>query len=190
MKRLVMVLAMLCVPAVAMAGTNYDDTPMTASDLVLYLSVMHAAASRIAHASGDDKAAIDLWRKTHGNLASPPGNDPAVAMAWYRKHSRDVELIGRATELESCDDDIAKQRGVEERYDGIKNQVESLIMWGGTGGASCGRGDCGGARATAAQIAESKREQAARKADWQLVKPHAAEIRALVKKVRHLGGGD
>ncbi len=174
--------------ASAAAVPNYETTAITQADLQLYLSVMHGAADRLTHAKGDDAAALALMRKTHGNLGSPPGNDPRAALAWYKTHQHDTELLTRALSLSNIDDDIAKQRGVGARYDGIKGAVEDLMLWGGpNGGASCG-GNCGGPAPTAAQIDEDKRMHAARNADWALIKPHQGEIAGLIKQVRHLGG--
>lgn len=174
-------------PGSAAAVPDFETTAMTSADLQIYLSVMHAAADRLAHAKGDDAAAIALMRKTHGNLAAASGDDPQKIMAWYRSHQRDEELLTHALDLENCDGDIAKARGAGDRYGGIKSAVEGLMTWGGAGGASCGRGDCGGPAPTAAQIASSDAEEAARKADWALVRPHEAEIKDLLRQVRHLG---
>ncbi|SRR5579885_395010 len=186
MTRLAIFAAAWLVPLAALAATDYQTSPMTQADMDLYLSVMRAAADHNSHLSAADQAALKYMQDISKHPPQEPDGMPTQAQ--LQQMEKNAQLASRATALAMYDDTIAQQRGVQERYDGIKGVVEDLVMWGGpTGGADCGGSDCGGdAQPTAAQMAEDRRQQAARKADWILIQPHVAEIRQLRKKVGDL----
>lgn len=165
----------------AWAGTDYNVTPITQADMDLYMSIMRAAAQHNSHLTGDDKAAVDYTIGLRKNPPKPITGIPTPAQ--IKEMERNAMLGGRAAELASYDDVIAKQRGVADRYDGIKNEVEQAYdRVTGSGLASCGGSDCGGPM-TAAQIARGKQTEAALKADEPLVKPHVAEIKTLKQQI-------
>jgi hypothetical protein len=167
--------------ATAAFGADYNITPLTQADVNLYLSIMRAAAAHNAHLTGDDKAAVDYMAYLRKNPPKPITAMPTPAQ--MKEMERNAALSGRAAELASYDEVIAKQRGVADRYDGIKNEVEQAYdRASGQGLASCGGSDCGGPM-TAAQIARGKQTEAALKADEPLVKPHVAEIKTLKKQI-------
>jgi len=146
-------------------------SPLTNADVDLYLTVMRAAADRVAHATGQDKAAIDLARQVaHGATPTP---DQAT-------------LLVRAADLAQADVDIAKARGVEARYEQVRGVVEGLI---GLGACPTCSGD-GGGPVTEQQQQDAAKEDAARAADMRTLEPHRAEIERLQKQVRGimLGG--
>jgi len=183
MKRLAMAAVLFLLPAGALAGTDYQTTPMTQADMDLYLSVMRAAADHNAHLGAADQAALKYMADISKH--PPPEVDGIPSQAQMQEMERNAQMANRATELMMYDETVAQQRGVQARYDGIKGVVEDLVTWGGpNGGADCGGGDCGGdVHPTAAQLAQDRQMQAARKADWPLIQPHLAEIRQLRKNV-------
>lgn len=166
-------------PAFA-AGVDYNVTPLTKADVDLYMDIMRAAAQHNTHLSGDDKAAVDYAVNLQKHPPKPVTGMPSAAQ--MKEMERDAQLSGRAAELASYDEVIAKQRNVEPRYDGIKNEVEQIYDRATGAAGSCGGDDCGGTL-TAAQIEMGKKTEAALKADEPLVKPHVAEIRTLKRQI-------
>jgi hypothetical protein len=166
-------------PAMA-AGPDYGVTPLTKADVDFYLDILRAAAAHNAHLTGDDKAAVDLTIQWQKHPPQQPTGTPTPAQ--MQQMIRNSELAARAAELASYDEKIAEQRGVQARYDAIKNEAEQLVARAQGAGASCGGDDCGGS-VTAAEIARGKQEEAALKADKPLIAPHIAEIAALKKQI-------
>jgi hypothetical protein len=178
-----MAFAGLVMATPAMAGTDYTVTPLTQADVDLYMSVMRAAAQHNAHLTGDDKAAVAYFADLKKHPPQPISGDHMPTPAQMQQMERNAQLSARAAQLASYDDVVAKQRGVEDRYDGIKNEVDQAYARStGTGLASCGGSDCGGAL-SAAQIERGKKSEAALKTDEPLVKPHVAEIKTLKKQI-------
>jgi hypothetical protein len=164
----------------AWAGVDYNVTPLTQGDVDLYMSILRAAAQHNAHLTGDDKAAVDYVVSLQKNPPKPITGMPTQAQ--MKEMERNAALASRAAILSGYDEEIAKQRNVKDRYDGIKNEVDqAYVLASGEGGADCG-GDCGGSL-TAAQIERGKKTDAAIKADAPLVKPHVAEIKTLKKQI-------
>jgi len=166
-------------PAMA-AGPDYGVTPLTQADVDFYLDILRAAAAHNAHLTGDDKAAVDLTIQMEKHPPPAPTGTPTPAQ--MQQMIRNSKLAARAAELASYDEQIAEQRGVQARYDAIKDEMESVVPMVTGMGASCGGGDCGG-EATAAQIARGKQEEVILKADKPLIAPHVAEIAALKKQI-------
>jgi hypothetical protein len=165
----------------ALAGTDYNVTPLTQADVDLYMSIMRAAAAHNAHLTGDDKAAVDYVANLQKHPPAPMATDHMPTPAQIQQMERNATLGSRAAQLASYDEEIARQRGVEERYDGIKNEAEQAYAQASGMGADCG-GDCGGTM-TAAQIERGKKTDAAIKADKPLIVPHVAEIKTLKKQI-------
>jgi len=167
------------VPAFA-AGVDYNVTPLTKADVDIYMEIMRAAAQHNTHLSAQDKAAVDYSISLQKHPPREISGMPNAAQ--MTQMERDAQLSARAAELASYDEVIAKQRNVETRYDGIKNQVEQIYDRATGAAGSCGGDDCGGPM-TAAQIQMGKRTEATLKADEPLVKPHIAEIRTLKHQI-------
>jgi len=129
--------------------------------------------------------AYDFFMKNKSAPPPPPPNGQPTPQ-WLQMMEHRSQLLAHAGELATYDVTIAKQRGVQKRYDAIKGEVEAVIdteVEGMTG--ECGDSDCGPAP-TPAQRARAKAIDAARKADKPLIAPHAAEIRALQKRVNFM----
>jgi hypothetical protein len=160
---------------------DYAVTPLTKADVDFYMDILRAAAAHNAHLTGDDKAAVDFTL----DMQKHPPKEPKgpITQADMDRMTRNANLAARAAELASFDDKIAEQRGVPKRYEAVKNEIETVLPQITGEGASCG-GDCtppGGF--SAAVLARAKKEEIAGKADLPLIKPHAAEIKALKKQI-------
>ena len=179
--------AALCFAATAGEPTfpDYAVTPLTKADLDLYMGILYAAADHNAHLTGADKEAYDFFMKNK-NAPPPPPPNGMPSQAWLQQMEHRSQLLGHAGQLATYDVTIAKQRGIPKRYEALKNEIESVIITeveGMTG--ECGDTDCG-PKPSAAQIARAKAIDAALKADKPLIAPHAAEIRALQKKINFM----
>jgi hypothetical protein len=175
-------------------------TPLNRADVDLYLSVMRPAAAYVQNASGEDRAAIDYLKQSHGNPKLPePPKVPTFthaptqaelaamqkAMADYQKQIQKPQAyMIRAATLASFDEEIAKQKHVEAQYDAVKDPIESAMAAITGEGASCGGDDCGSANPTAAQKILWKKEEDVAKANVVLLKPYSPEIVRL-RKVLH-----
>lgn len=182
-------------PALADAPpSHYEVTPLTAADVDFYLSIKRAGADCVTHATGPDKAALDVMRKNHGVLkidAMPEikGNPTPAQLADLQKNmakiSAEADANGkiqtRAAALSQCDETIAARRNAKPHYLELKEAIEAAVPMQGDIGASCGGDDCGPANPTAAQKALWKKEEDVSKANRALLAPHAAEIRMLQK---------
>jgi hypothetical protein len=147
---------------------NFDTEPLTDADVTLYLDVMKAAADYVKNPSPSDKAAMDLMHQVNsGKITSAVTPEQAQMMA-------------RVATLAQYDMEIAKQRGISDRYEAIRGQIEGMI--GMTACPSCS-GD-GGGPVSQDQKELVVKEQAARKTDMSLLEPHRAEIESLQKQVR------
>ncbi|HUO97632.1 MAG TPA: hypothetical protein VMU01_03145 [Rhizomicrobium sp.] len=167
------------------AFPDYAVTPLTKADVDLFMGILKAAADHNAHLTGADKEAYDFFMKNKSAPPPPPPNGQPTPQ-WLQMMEHRSQLLAHAGELATYDVTIAKQRGVQKRYDAIKGEVEAVIdteVEGMTG--ECGDSDCGPAP-TPAQRARAKAIDAARKADKPLIAPHAAEIRALQKRVNFM----
>jgi hypothetical protein len=147
---------------------NFDTQPLAQADVDLYIDVMKAAADYVKNPSASDRAAMDFSAQvTSGKVTSTIS--PAQA-----------QMLARTATLAQYDMEIAKQRGISERYEAIRGVVEGLV--GMTACASCS-GDGGGA-VTQAQKDLAAKEDAAHKVDLTLLEPHRAEIESLQKQLR------
>jgi len=186
---LIAALAAAVLGVVANAGEpafpDYAVTPLSKADFDLFMGILQAAADHNAHLTGVDKEAYDFFMK---NKSAPPPPLPPNGQPtpqWLAQMEHRSQLLGHAGQLASFDVTIAKQRGVQKRYEAIKNEVESIILVSEGMQGECGDSDCG-PKPTPAQIARAKAIAAALKADKPLVAPHAAEIRALEKRVNFM----
>lgn len=159
---------------------NYAFVPLTKADVDFYMDILRAAAAHNAHLTGDDKAAVDFTIQMQKHPPAEPKGP--MTQAFMDQMTRNAKLAARAAELATYDNKIAEQRGVPNRYEAVKNEVESVLAQLTGEGASCGGDDCGGSL-TAADIARGKREEIASKADKPLIAPHVAEIKALKKQI-------
>jgi hypothetical protein len=147
---------------------NFDTEPLTEADVNLYIDVMKAAADYVKNPSPSDKAAMDLLHQVNsGKVTSAVTPEQAQMMA-------------RVATLAQYDMEIAKQRGISDRYEAIRGAIEGMV--GMTACPSCG-GDGGGPVSDAQKDLVAK-ETAARKVDMSLLEPHRAEIESLQKQVR------
>lgn len=145
---------------------KYETTPLSDADVGLYLEVMRVAADHITHATGDDRAAIDLLRQVNAGKAQPT--------------LEQANLLSRGTQLSEFDEEIAQQRGVEPTYMAIRGVIESLV-----GSGACP--DCSGdsdEKPNAAQQAQDAKFDGVRNANITLLAAHRAEITTLQKQVR------
>lgn len=192
--------AVFALPAFADAPpSHYDVTPLTKTDMELYLSVMRPAAAYVANPNAEDRAAIAYMKSNHGDPkppeppkmpdfgTSPPTQAQLAAMQkamddYNKKIQKPMQYSSRAAVLASYDDEIAKQRHVETQYDGIRNAVENAMAQIQGTGASCGGDDCGPTeKPTATQLALWKKEEQVAKANVAFVRPYAPEIVKLKK---------
>jgi hypothetical protein len=164
------------------AGVDYNVTPLTQADVSFYMDIMRAAAQHNAHLTGDDKAAVDyvIALEKHPPPPMPSNRMPTQAEIAQMMHAG--QMAARAAQLATYDGEIAKQRGVYERYSGIKGEVEAVYALSTMTGASCGGNDCGGT-ITAAMMARGRAEDKAILADKPLVAPHVAEIKTLKQQI-------
>ena len=183
---------------------KYDVTPLTQADVDFYLSIKRSGADCVLHASGQDKAALDLMRKYHGVLPAPAmpqinGTPTAAQMAEIQANMSKIsaqatynsQIMARAAALSSCDETIAQKRGVKPHYDEIRAAIEQAVpMFDAAGVASCGGNDCLTTKPTPAQLALWKKEDSVLQADRALLKPYAAEIRKLQKTLYSAMGQD
>lgn len=147
---------------------NFDTTPLTQSDLDLYIDVMTAAANYVKNPSASDRAAMDFAIQVNSGKVTS-----AVTPA-------QAQMLARTAALAQYDVEIAKQRGISDRYEAIRGVVEGLV--GMTACPTCS-GDGGAIPASQAQSDQTAR-QSAQKIDLSLLQPHRAEIEALQKQVR------
>lgn len=180
--------------------SHYMITPLNKADVDLYLSVMRPAAAYVQNAKGEDRAAIDYMKQTHGNPKLPePPKVPTFthaptraelaamqkAMADYQRQiQKPQEYMTRVATLASYDEEIAKQKHIEAQYDAVKDPIESGMATITGEGASCGGDDCAPANPTAGQKALWKKEDDVAKANVVFLKPYAPEIVRL-RKVLH-----
>jgi len=204
--------ALLFVLLFAMPGwadappSRYDVNVLTQDDIGLYLAIMRAAVDHTQHLPPADKEAIDFVRKNRNNSnpanvampSLPSDRMPSEAemdafkKALAEQSGRAQKVSGyysRAAALSQYDEEIARQRNVLARYDGIKGAVTSVVGIYAAH-ASCGGSDCGpGTRPTAAQLALWKKEADVQKANEALLKPHEPEISRLQRVLASMTGG-
>ncbi|HEY4941787.1 MAG TPA: hypothetical protein VII56_10190 [Rhizomicrobium sp.] len=168
-------------------------TPLTQADVDFYLSIKRPGADCVLHATGPDKAALDIMRKNHGVLKIPAmpeikGNPTPAQLAQLQADMGKIsaqatangQIEARVAALALCDETIAQKRGVKARYDDVRAAIEAAVPMQGAVG-SCGGGGCGPDNATLAQLALWKKEAAVFVANQNLLRPHADEIRKLQK---------
>jgi hypothetical protein len=147
---------------------NFDTTPLSQSDVDLYIDVMTAAANYIKNPSTSDRAAMDFSAQvTAGKVTT--AISPAQA-----------QMLARTATLAQYDMEIAKQRGISNRYEAIRGAVEGLV--GMMACPTCG-GD-GGTTPVSQTQGDLTARQSAQKIDLSLLQPHSAEIISLQKQVR------
>jgi hypothetical protein len=151
------------------AAKTLKTTPLTESDIDLYLDVMRAAADRIKNATGQDRAALDLMKQVNsGKINGAMTPDQAA-------------LLAHAAQLAQIDEQIAAQRGVQPRYDAIRGVIEGLV---GIQACPTCSGDGSADPVSAAQQQEWATEEAVLKTDSAMLQAHSAEITSLQKQVR------
>lgn len=178
----VVVGTLLAASAAFAGGVDYSITPLTQADVNFYMDIMRAAAQHNAHLSGDDKAAVDYVIGLEKHPPPPMAANHVPSQAEIAEIMHRGQMAARAAQLATYDAEIAKQRGVSERYSGIKNEVESVYALASMTGASCGGNDCGGT-ITAAMMARGRQEDKTIVADRPVVAPHVAEIKALKQQI-------
>src|SRR5580704_11724025 len=151
------------------AAKTLKATPLTESDIDLYLDIMRAAADRIKNATGQDRAALDLMKQVSSGKTNGAMTPDQAA------------LLAHAAQLAQIDEQIAAQRGVQPRYDAIRGVIEGLV--GIQACPSCS-GDGSADPVSAAQQQEWATEEAVLKTDLSMLQAHSAEITSLQKQVR------
>lgn len=142
--------------------------PLSQADVDLYLKVMRTAADRLAHLPPADRDALNAYRR----MISAGSSDQPISTA-------DASAMGRATELMSLDQSVAREMGVGPRYESIASRVEELM-----GPVADGGGDDPTTPEDRARLqALGDRLQQRDAKDAVAVRPHRAEILALQKKV-------
>ncbi len=156
--------------------------PLTKADVDFYMDILAARRRRPQRAPDRRRQGgyIDFTIQMQKHPPAEPKGP--MTQAFMDQMTRNAKLAARAAELATYDNKIAEQRGVPNRYEAVKNEVESVLAQLTGEGASCGGDDCGGSL-TAADIARGKREEIASKADKPLIAPHVAEIKALKKQI-------
>jgi hypothetical protein len=179
-----MMVGTLLTASAALAATDYSVTPMTKADVDFYMDIMRAAAQHNMHLAGDDKAAVDYVVGLEKHPPPPMGANHMPTQAEIAQIMKNGQMAARAAQIATYDSEIAKQRGVYDRYSGIKGEVEGVYMLESLGGASCGGGGgCGSNVVTAAMMARGTAQDKAMLADKPLVAPHIAEIKTLKQQI-------
>ena len=156
--------------------SHYEITPLTKADVDLYLSVLRPASAYVANLKGEDKAAVDYMHSNHGNPKMPeppkvPNFNHAPTQAELAAMQKAVDdytkqiqkpqaYMTRAATLGSYDEEVARQKHVEQQYDAVKDPIESAMAAITGEGGSCGGDDCAPTQhPTAAQLALWKKEE-------------------------------
>lgn len=177
-----LVVGTLLAASAATAATDYAVTPLTKADVDFYMDIMRAAAQHNMHLTGDDKAAVDYVVGLEKHSPPPMPSNQMPTQAQIAQIMKNGQMAARAAQLATYDVEIAKQRGVYERYSAINNEVTTVYALATMSGASCG-GNCGGNVVTAAMMARGNAQDKAILADKPLVAPHVAEIKALKQQI-------
>jgi len=168
-------------PAPAPAAANskvpdYEFEPLTQSDVDLYLGIMREAVDRFRHLPAADQATLKQEDDYYRNLKS----------GWHPSPTdQEADLFKRAIALHHLDYDIAKQKGVYDRYSALVASIEGMV-----GPEKCGDSDCGQGMpedtpaARKQQLEDDKKRKLVVKQDLALLEPNAAEILALATELR------
>lgn len=176
------VVGTLLVATTAMAATDYSVTPLTKADVDFYMDIMRAAAQHNMHLAGDDKAAVDYVVGLEKHPPPPMPSNQMPTQAQIAQIMKNGQMAARAAQLATYDAEIAKQRGVYERYSAINNVITTVYTLDMMSGASCG-GGCASGVVTAAMMARGNAQDKAILADKPLVAPHVAEIKTLKQQI-------
>jgi hypothetical protein len=147
---------------------DYDVTVLAQSDVDLYLEIMRAAAAYLKNPSASDRAAIDLMKQAGAGQLSETLT-PAQG-----------QMLERAAALTQYDVEVARQRGVEDRYLALRPVIEAVI--GTIACPSCGGDPNQNLSGPHTDLAH--KQDAVHKADIPLLQPHLEEIQSLEKQVR------
>jgi hypothetical protein len=155
---------------------DFEFEPLAESDVDLYLGIMRAAVDKFRHLPAADQATLQQEDDYYRHLKS----------GWHPSPTeKEAALFKRSIELHHVDYDIAKQKGVYDRYSAIAEAIEGMV-----GPMKCGDSDCGqgpdedAPAARKQQLADDKKRKAIVKLDLVLLQSHAAEILALATELR------
>ncbi len=141
---------------------------LSQTDVDLYLKVMRTAAGRLKNLPPADRKALDAQKSFSAQASS--GQTPSA---------EEFAAMERATELLALDGSVAREMGVEKRYQSIKGRVPQYGMPEMTG-----EGDEPLTAEERARVAERvKRFKERKKNDEALFAPYKDEIQALQKQV-------
>ena len=150
------------------------EAPLSASDVALYLKVMHAAADRLHHPTPEDR---DLLRRAKISVAAVQETEPGhVRIPDFAALNRSMALNGG-----TADDLIVQEQHLDRaRYDRVVHAVEDAVP-----SPTEAIGDGGGMSSKPYVPTAQDRAAAALKAQNQkTLAPYRAEIRALEADVR------
>lgn len=165
-------------PAPKAAGKvpDYEFEPLTQADVDMYLGIMREAVVKFRQLPEADKAVLAQEVDYYKHLKS----------GWHPSPTPDeVKLFTRADELHHLDNDIAKQKGVYERYAAVREAIEGMV-----GPMKCGDSDCGQGpdedepALRKKQIEDDAKRKIIIKQDLALLKPYEAEILAMATEIR------
>lgn len=184
MKPILLPLLLAALPA--QAG-YYDDHPLTAADVTLYLQVMDKAAAR-AQAMRGHVRVCPKPPELKGNAMPSDGQMKAMTEA--------ANCMARLASVTVVDDDVAQEMKVSDRFAAVKDGIEAVVQYdpsrpdgvgpGGMGAGGCGGDDCGPPHPTAAQKALWAHQDAIRKQNMAFVMPWRARIQKDQFLVRRL----
>jgi hypothetical protein len=165
-------------PQAAEKVPDYEFEPLTQADVDLYLGIMRESVQRFRQLPAADKAVLTAEADHYAKMKS--GWHPAPT-------PQEQQLFTRSDELHHLDSDVAKQKGIYERYAAVREAIEGMV-----GPMKCGDSDCGQGpdeddpALRKKQIEDDKKRKAIIQQDLVLLKPHEAEILAMATELRML----
>lgn len=168
---------MLVLSLPAWAG-YFDDHPLTANDVALYLQVMDKAAARAAVQRAGQKPCPTM----------PNTKNHTPTQADMAQMTAAANCMANAASVLSTDDAVAKEMGVTAKYEPVRDAIESLVQYdlsrkdgigpGGMAAGGCGGDDCDptGGHATAAQKALWAKQAAMADRNKAFLQPYRSKI--------------
>jgi|GEM_PF-1998659 len=155
---------------------DFELEPLAQSDVDLYLGIMREAVEKFRHLPAAGQATLkeedDYYRKLRSGWHPSPTD-------------KEADLFKRAIALHHLDYDIARQKGVFERYSALAAAIEGMVGPEKCGDSDCGQGMPEDTPATRKQqLEDDKKRRLIVKQDLALLQPNAAEILALATELR------
>ncbi len=163
-------------PAAAAKVPDYEFEPLTSADVDLYLAIMRESVQRFRELPAADKAVLAAEADHYAKMKS----------GWHPNPTpQEQQLMERSDALHHLDSDVAKQKGIYDRYAAVREAIEGMV-----GPMKCGDSDCGQGEPEddpalrKKQIEDDKKRKAIIQQDLVLLQPHQAEILAMATEMR------